>query len=60
MFCPLIKEDCKEIDCEWFNVKRGPKINKDTQKVEIVDQSSCVIFCIVEAIKNVELYCDNE
>lgn len=38
-FCPLIKEDCKGIQCSWFTQVRGTNPNTGTE----IDEWGCAI-----------------
>lgn len=38
-FCPLIKKDCKGLECSWFTKVEGYDINSGKQ----VDEWSCAI-----------------
>ncbi len=38
-FCPLIKDDCKELGCSWFTQLRG----KHPQTGEPIDEWGCAI-----------------
>ena len=38
-FCPLIKEDCKELGCSWFTQLRGTNPNTG----EPVDEWGCAV-----------------
>lgn len=52
-FCPLIKADCKQLDCSWFTQLRGT----DPQSGEPVDEWGCAVtwlpMLLIETSKEV-------